>query len=224
MRVVLRIGGSVIASPVNPALINEYVALLGRLKGEGHDIAVVVGGGSLAREFIGAAKKLGLEEKDQDDVAISISRVIAQLFIKKFGEMGCKNVPFTVDEAVECLKSGKIVVMGGLKPGMTTDTVAAMVAEEINAELLVKATDQDGIYNKDPRKYADAVKLKSLRYEDLSRVFAENKHRAGIHQIIDPEAIKILKRKRIRVIVVNGFKPENILAAIKSERVGTVIR
>ncbi|MGB9740135.1 MAG: UMP kinase [Candidatus Bathyarchaeia archaeon] len=223
MRIVLKIGGSVIASPINPKLICEYVEILKKLKGEGHNIVVVVGGGSLAREFIKAARELGLEEKDQDDVAISISRIIAQLFTRKFGEISCETVPFTVDEAVKCFKNDKIVVMGGLKPGMTTDTVAAMVAGEINAEMLVKATDQEGVYDKDPRKYADAVKLESLRYEDLSRVFAENKHRAGIHQILDPEAVKILKRKRIKVVVVNGFKPENILAAINNERVGTVI-
>ncbi|MEM3597186.1 MAG: UMP kinase [Candidatus Bathyarchaeia archaeon] len=223
MRIVLRIGGSVIASPINPTLISKYAEILKKLKSEGHDVAVVVGGGAPAREFIEAAKDLGLEEKDQDDVAISISRIFAQLFIKKLGELSCKTVPLTVKDAVKCLANGKIVVMGGLKPGMTTDTVAAMVAGEVNADLLVKATDQEGIYDKDPKKYADAVKLESLRYEDLPRVFAENKHKAGIHQILDPEAIKILKHKRVKVVVVNGFKPENVLAAVKGERVGTTI-
>jgi uridylate kinase len=223
MRIVLKIGGSVIASPINPALISEYVEILKKLKNEGHNVVVVVGGGAPAREFIKAAKELGLDEKDQDDVAISISRVFAQLLLKKLGDIGCKTVPLTVGAAVKCLKKGKVVVIGGLKPGMTTDTVAAMVAEEVNTDLLVKATDQEGIYDKDPRKYADAVKLESLRYEDLSRVFAENKHRAGIHQILDPEAVKILKRKRVKVVVVNGFNPGNIFAAIKGESVGTII-
>jgi uridylate kinase len=54
-------------------------------------------------------------------------------------------------------------------------------------------------------------------------VFEHNEHKAGIHQIIDPEAIKVLKRKRLKLVVVNGFVPENILAAIKGENVGTVI-
>lgn len=223
MRIVLRIGGSVIASPINPALINNYAEILKKLKSEGHDVVVVVGGGAPAREFIKVAKDLGLNEEDQDDVAISISRIFAQLFLKKLGEISCKTVPLTIKDAVKCLEGGKIVVIGGLKPGMTTDTVAAMVAEEANADLLVKATDQEGIYDKDPRKYADAVKLESLRYEDLPRVFAENKHKAGIHQILDPEAIKILKHKRVKVVVVNGFKPENVFAAVKGENVGTII-
>ncbi|MBE0512671.1 UMP kinase, partial [Candidatus Bathyarchaeota archaeon] len=107
--------------------------------------------------------------------------------------------------------------------GMTTDTVAALIVEQVNADLFVKATDQEGIYNKDPRRHADAVKLEHLSFEDLSRVFAENKHKAGIHQILDPEAVKILKKERVKVIVVNGFKPENVSVAVKGEKVGTLI-
>jgi uridylate kinase len=113
--------------------------------------------------------------------------------------------------------------MGGLKPGITTDAVAALVAERVDADLLVKGTDQDGVYNKEPRKHADAVKLDHLSFDDLQSVFSENQHKAGMHQIIDPEAVKVLKRKRVRLIVVNGFKPENILAAVKGEKVGTVV-
>jgi len=110
-----------------------------------------------------------------------------------------------------------------LKPGMTTDTVASLIVEKANADVLIKATDQDCIYDKDPRKHADAVKLDHLRFADLSRVFSEDRHKAGIHQVIDPEAVKILKRKKVKVVVVNGFKPENVLAAVEAKPVGTVI-
>ena len=223
MRIVMRIGGSVVASPINPALIGRYIKLLKDLKMQGHEVAVVVGGGALARDFIKAAKNLGLDESAQDEVAISVSRIFAQLLLKKLGELGCKVVPLTVEDAVKCLQDGKVAVMGGLKPGMTTDTVAALIAEKVNADLLIKATDQEGIYNKDPRKYADAVLLEHLSFKELSNVFAEDKHKAGIHQILDPEAVKILKRKRVRVVVVNGFKPENILAVVKGKHVGTMI-
>jgi len=219
----MRIGGSVVASPINPALIGRYIKLLKDLKMQGHEVAVVVGGGALARDFIKAAKNLGLDESAQDEVAISVSRIFAQLLLKKLGELGCKVVPLTVEDAVKCLQDGKVAVMGGLKPGMTTDTVAALIAEKVNADLLIKATDQEGIYNKDPRKYADAVLLEHLSFKELSNVFAEDKHKAGIHQILDPEAVKILKRKRVRVVVVNGFKPENILAVVKGKHVGTMI-
>jgi uridylate kinase len=223
MRIVLRIGGSVVASPVNTELMSEYAEMVQTIKRQGHEVAVVVGGGALAREFIAIAKKLGLDEPAQDEVAISVSRLFAQLSLKKLGGLGCGKVALTLDDAAECLSEGKIVVMGGLKPGITTDAVAALVAERVKADLLVKGTDQDGVYNKDPRKHADAVKLDYLSFDDLADVFSESKHKAGIHQIIDPEAVKIMKRGCMKLIVVNGFKPANILAAVNGESVGTVV-
>ncbi len=223
MRVVLRIGGSVVASPINTELINKYAELLKNLKTQGHTVAAVVGGGTIAREFITIAKNLSLDEQAQDEIAISISRVFAHLLLKKLGDLSCGSVPLTIDDATDCLSKGKIAVMGGLKPGMTTDSVAALLAERVNADLLVKGTDQDGVYNKDPRKHGDAVKLDRLSFDDLASVFSESKHKAGIHQIIDPEAVKILKRQRMKLSVVNGFAPENILAAVNGKNVGTVI-
>ena len=223
MRIVLRIGGSVFASPINPELVRKYATLLEELVKRGHSIAVVVGGGVLAREFITLAKSLGLREEKQDEVAISVSRLYAQLFLDMIGKRGCDAVPRAIDEALDCLREDKIVVMGGLKPGMTTDTVAAMIAEGWKADLLVKASDQEGIYDKDPRKHSDAVKLAHLRFEDLPRVCAKDKHVAGIHQIIDPEAVKVLKRSRTKIVVVNGFKPENVLRAAEGKKVGTLV-
>jgi uridylate kinase len=224
MRIVLRIGGSVVASPVNTDLMSEYAEIVQAIKEQGHEVAVVVGGGALAREFITIAKKLGLEEHAQDEIAISVSRLFAQLFLKKLGGMGCEKVALTLDDAVNCLSTGKVIVMGGLKPGITTDAVAALVAERIKADLLVKGTDQDGVYNKDPRKHMDAVKLDHLSFNDLLKVFSESKHKAGIHQIVDPEAVKIMKRGRLKLIVVNGFKPVNMLTAVNGESVGTVVK
>ena len=223
MRIVLRIGGSVAASPINPELINKYAGIIKTLKTQGHEIAAVTGGGSLAREFITVAKNLSLDMQAQDEIAISVSRLFAQLFIRKLGNLACPKVAVTLDEAADYLGAGKIVVMGGLKPGITTDAVAALVAERVSADLLLKGTDQDGIYNKDPRKHADAVKLDHLRFDDLQSVLSETAHTAGIHQIIDPEAVKVLKRNRVKLIVVNGFKPENVLAAVNGEKVGTLV-
>jgi len=69
----------------------------------------------------------------------------------------------------------------------------------------------------------NAKKLDHLKFEDLTRVCVQDKHEAGIHQIVDPEAIKILKRARVKFIVVNGFKAESVLAAIRGDRIGTLI-
>ena len=94
----------------------------------------------------------------------------------------------------------------------------------MNADLLVKASDVDGIFTKDPKKYPDAKKIDELEFEDLAQLFEENKHKAGIHQILDPEAVKILRKGGMKMVVVNGFEPENVLLAVKGEKVGTIIK
>jgi len=223
MKIVVRVGGSVVASPPNPVLIGKYADMLKDLKKQGHEVVAVVGGGALARDFIEIAGELGLDEANRDWTAIHVSRLFAQLFVMRLGDAGCGTVPISLDEADACLKRGRVVVMGGLKPGMTTDAVAAMIGEKINADLLVKASNVDGIYTKDPKKYPDAKKIDELKFNDLTRLFEENRHKAGIHQILDPEAVKILRKGRVKMVVVNGFKPENVLLAVKGGKVGTTI-
>ncbi|MCZ2855945.1 MAG: UMP kinase [Candidatus Bathyarchaeota archaeon] len=223
MKLVLRIGGSVVASPFDPALLSGYADLLMKLKQEGHVVAVVVGGGSLAREMIKVAKEMKLKEPKQDEVAISVSRLVAQLLLMKLGEAGARKVPVSIKEAADFVKNGKVVVMGGLKPGMTTDAVAALLVERIGANLLVKATDQDGIFTRDPRKHRNARKLDMIDLDDLTRFLESEKHEAGIHQVLDPEAIRILKKRKTRTVVLNGFNPNNVLLAVKGKKIGTLI-
>ena len=223
MRIVVRVGGSVVGSPLNASMINKYVTLLNDWKKQGHDIAAVVGGGSLAREFIKVASYLGLEEERRDWVAIHVSQLLARLFVLALGDAGCGVVPISLDEAEACLSKGKIVVMGGLRPGMTTDTVAALLGERVKADLLVKGSNVDGVYTKDPRKYGDAKKVDKLRFEELSGLFDEKQHKAGINQIIDPEAVKILAKIRLRTIVVDGYDTANLVFAVEGRKVGTII-
>lgn len=223
MKVVVRLGGSVIASPPDAQIMQRYAELLGNMKKQGHRLVVVAGGGSIARDFIKIAKDLGLGEPDQDEIAISVSRLFAQLLAMKLDALSSKTIPRSVNEAVESFRRGKTVVMGGLKPGMTTDAVAAMVADRIAADSLVKASDVDGVYTKDPKKHPDAKKFDKLRFDDLGRLFEFNTHKAGIHQILDPEAVKILQKCKIRMVIVNGFTPENVLLALEGGEVGTLI-
>ncbi|MHA1710654.1 MAG: UMP kinase [Candidatus Freyarchaeota archaeon] len=224
MRVVIRIGGSVLASPPNPKLMAKYADLLRSLKAKGHEFVVVVGGGSVARDFIELAEELGLSEPEKDEVAILVSRIFARLLARKLGDLSHEEVPTSVEAAAEALESGKIVMMGGLRPGMTTDAVAALVAEAIEADLLVKATNQDGIYDRDPKKHPDAKKIDRLSFRNLFQLFEEDRHRAGIHQILDPEAVRILQQRKTKTVVVNGFHPENVALAMEGKRVGTLIQ
>ena len=223
MRVVVRIGGSVVGSPLNAELIGKYIDLLKELKNNGNEIVAVIGGGSLARDFISVATDLGLKEAQRDWAAIHVSRLFAQLFLLQLGDVGCKTVPVSLDAAEACLLDGKIVIMGGLYPGMTTDSVAALIGERIHADLLIKGSNVDGIYTKDPKKYSDAEKLDKIKFDDLGKIFKMDIHKAGINQVIDPEAIKILQRCRLRTIIVDGYETKNLLAAVDGVDVGTLI-
>ena len=78
-----------VASPVNTELMSKYADIIKTIKQQGHDVVVVLGGGALAREFIGLAKNLSLDMTAQDEIAISCSRLFAQLFLKKIGEAAC---------------------------------------------------------------------------------------------------------------------------------------
>ncbi len=223
MRIVIRIGGSVIASPINPTLISEYANLLRKLAHQRHKLAIVVGGGKLAREFIALGKQLKFNQEAQDRIAISVSRLFAQTIMETLGEICCSTIPITAEQADECLKHGDLVIMGGFTPGMTTDTVAALVAEKIKADLLIKASNQDGLYDKDPARYPKAKKLDQITIDELASVLEKSEHEAGIHQIIDPEAVKVLRRAKILVTVLNGFDPDNVLKVISGELIGTKI-
>ena len=223
MKLVIKIGGSVIASPLEPEHILQYSSILRKFKEDGNEIVVVVGGGRVAREFISIADKMGLSDTDKDEIAISVSRLNAQLLARSLHELSSKEIPSSTEEVKRLLDGGKIVVMGGLKPGITTDAVAAIVLESIDCKLMVKATDQDGIYDKDPRKFPNAKRLERLSYNDLHKIVILEAHKPGMHEILDANSIRILERQRAKVVVVNGLKPENILLVAKGTKVGTSV-
>jgi uridylate kinase len=222
MRIVVKIGGSVIASPLDARRIVEYSTILKRVKERGHEVVVVVGGGSVARDFIAVADKMGLPNNEKDEIAILVSRLNAKLLAAALGEDGFKGIPITTQEVSEALAAGRIVAMGGLRPGITTDTVAAIVLKSIGAKALIKATDQEGIYDQDPRKYKNAKKMDTLTYTDLNKIVVKA-HKPGAHGIMDLESVRILESEKARLIVVNGLKPENILAAATGVKVGTSV-
>ena len=223
MHAVLRIGGSVIASPIDSKLIEQYATLLRKLAEKNDTMIVVVGGGTLAREYIGIGNQLGLSATQNDWLAIHVSRLHALLLSLKISEGHTSRIPVSIEDALEAFRRNRIVVLGGLKPGMTTDTVAVKIALQTNAQLLVKATDQDGIFTKDPRKHKDARLLSKISYRDLTELLEYNSHKAGLHQILDPVAIRMLSETNIRTIVVNGYHPENIEKALEGLNVGTII-
>ncbi|MCP8303956.1 MAG: UMP kinase [archaeon] len=222
MKIVIKIGGAIVGLPPDPSILRSYAEQFSELKGEGHTLAIVVGGGPLSRQYIKTAEALGLEDEDKDELAILVSRLNARLLAKKLKGIAPDTIPSTIGQLTRLLKMSNIAFMGGLKPGITTDSVSALVAEAIKADLFVKATDQEGVYAKDPRVYPEAKKLDSLTFKELGKM-SKMEHKPGMHSILDPKAVKILKRAGIRTIILNGLKPENVRLAVRGERVGTRI-
>lgn len=219
-RVVLRIGGSVLGSPPNPKLLKGYAEVISQAKKEGLAMGVVVGGGPVSRSYIGAAKELLLPREGQDMIAIEASRLNAKLVAMK---LGVKRVSTTIQGMVLELQRNSTGVMGGLRPGITTDTVAAILADAWHADLLIKASDQDGVYTADPRTSKDAKLLYKMSYQELVKVLGGTHHRPGIHSIVDPVAAKFVAKHRLTLIVTNGFFPSNVRKALTGERVGTLV-
>lgn len=207
-------------SPPNVDIVESYSRVIVELNSEGTSVAVVVGGGQVSREYIKSAKGMGLSPYQQDTIAIHASRLNARLVAMKLG--GVSSVPTSIDGMLQRLARNRVAVMGGLRPGITTDTVAALVAQKWNADLLVKGSDQDGIYTADPRANKKAKKLDKITYEKMKEILGGD-HRPGIHSIIDPVAVEQLAASRVRLVVLNGSNPRSILRAVHGEKIGTLV-
>src|SRR5271157_568655 len=220
MRAVLRIGGSVLGSPPSAKVVDAYATIVSDLNYEGHSVGVVVGGGAVSRDYIRSAEQMGLSPYQQDTIAIHASRLNARLVAMKLG--GVSSVPTSIDGMLQRLARNRVAVMGGLKPGITTDTVAAIVAKRWDADLLVKGSDQDGIFTADPKKNRKAKMLDRLTYERMKEILG-GEHTPGIHSIVDPVAVQHLAESRIKLIVLNGANPRNMLKAVRGEKIGTLV-
>jgi uridylate kinase len=219
-KIVLRIGGSVLGSPPKAKLVKRYAEAISEARRMGNSVGVIVGGGPVARAFIATAKELGLPREAQDMVAIDASRLNAKLVGMK---LGVKRVSTTIQGMMLELEKNGVGVMGGLRPGITTDTVAAILGDAWHSDLLVKASDQDGVYTADPRTDKEAKLLHNLSYQELVRILGGTQHRPGIHSIVDPVAAKFVAKHKLTLVVTNGLFPSNVWKALHGERVGTLV-
>ncbi len=206
----------------NAKKIKEYADVFKKIKDEGHEIAIVVGGGKTAREYISIARELKANNSFCDEIGIMATRMNAMILISALGDYSIKKVPTSFEEAELILNLGKIPVMGGTHPGHTTDAVSASLAEFINADLLVIGTNVDGVYNKDPNKYKDAKKFDKISAKQLVDLALSFSLEAGSSSVIDLLAAKIIERAKLKVVVVKGT-PEELLNVSKGIINGTII-
>ena len=202
--------------------MKEYVKLLTGLAGE-HHLAIVTGGGEVARAYIRAAREMGVSESLCDQLGILTSRLNARLLTDGLGDYAFPEIPVTIGELKHYYASGKIVAMGGLTPGHSTNAVAAIAAETIGAELLVNATDVDGVYSSDPEKDKSARRLEEVNVAELTTILSKNEMKAGAYELMDPLALRIIERSKLTTIILDGRKTENLCRALRNEKVGTKV-
>lgn len=221
MKIVVTIGGSILVQDNSYKKFKEYAEIISQMNTE-HKLYVVVGGGKPARDYISMARGLGASEALCDDVGIDVTRLNARLLITALEDAAYPKVPHNFTEALEYSQSGKLVVMGGTEPAHSTDAVGSILAEFIGADLLINATSVDGLYNKDPQKYSDAVKFEEITASNMMDLLSNKDIKAGTYEFFDHTAIGIIKRSKIKTVVVDGNDPENLFKAVY-EKMGTTI-
>jgi len=217
MRIVFNIGGSVLCPKGIPDMdyVKKFSKFVIGLKRKKSKIIVVAGGGDVARKYIEFARAFKPTEDFLDMIGILGTRMNAMVLIASLGENAYKRVVKNRDDLDHALSSGKIVVMGGTVPKQTTDAVTIAVAELFNADLIIMGTDVDGVYDKDPDKYRGAKMMKRAKVKDLKKITKTKKHHAKPVAVMDPVAVKLLEKAKIKTIVLNGKKIENIKKAIE---------
>ena len=221
MRIVVIIGGYILIQDNEYRIFKDYVDVLKEMKAE-NELFVVVGGGRPARDYIAIARGLGASEGLCDVVGIEVTRLNARLLIMALGDAAYPAVPHNFAEALEYSSSGKLVVMGGTEPAHSTDAVGSILAEFIEADLLINATSVNGLYDKDPRKYTDAVMFEEITASQMMDLLSNKDIKAGTYEFFDHTAIGIIKRSQIKTVIVNGNNPQNLIKAT-FEKIGTTI-
>ncbi|HHB94163.1 MAG TPA: UMP kinase [Campylobacterales bacterium] len=188
----------------------------------GNEIAIVIGGGNIIRGVSAAAD--GVIKRTSGDymgmLATAINGIAIQEALEHAGmqtrllsaiNMQEVGEPFIVRRAKRHLEKGRVVVFAGGtgNPYFTTDTAATLRASEIEAEVIIKATKVDGVYDKDPNRYDDAVKLDKLTYDE-----ALTEH----IKVMDDTSIALARDNSMPIIICNMFEKGNLLAIVNGNR------
>jgi uridylate kinase len=213
--VVVSIGGSVLLrGEGDREYLDALAELLARSARE-RPVVVTTGGGRTAREYIALGRALRMTEVELDELGIEVTRLHARLLAGRLGPPTPSHPPASVREAVEAVKHGSPVVLGGTEPGHTTDGVAALLAVRLRSPRVVNATDVDGAYEADPRSHPEARRIERLSWKEFrGMVHAATSGEAGQQFLFDRLGAEQLARASIPLWIVNGRDLPNLEAAI----------
>ena len=211
---------------IDPGIVQTIAAEIRDVVKLGVEIGVVIGGGNIFRGIEGSARGM---ERTQADYMGMLATVINSLAIQSVLEslgVNCRlqtaiemrevAEPFIRRRATRHLEKGRVVIFaaGTGNPYFTTDTAAALRAAEIQADVILKATKVDGVYDKDPVKHADATMYKKVSYNEA---LAKNL------KVMDATAISLCRENNIPIRVFNIAKKGNIKSVICGKTVGTIV-
>jgi uridylate kinase len=229
-RVLIKISGEALTGPnqygIDPATVEAICSQIAEIKKLGVETAIVVGGGNIFRGL--QASELGMDRVTADSMGMLATVINSLAMMDTLEKMDCYTrvmsavaieafaEPYIRRRAVRHLEKGRLVILaaGTGNPYFSTDTAASLRAMEIGAEIMIKATNVDGVYSADPKKDAEAEFYPRLKYMDvLTR---------GL-KVIDSTAVSLLMENHIPVRVIDLHKPGNLRRAVLGEEVGTLI-
>lgn len=229
-RVLLKLSGEALMGEqefgISSDVIASYARQIKEIADLGVEVSVVIGGGNIFRGLSGATQGVDRVTGDHMGMLATIINSLAlQNSIEKLGvqtrvltaiEMPKIAEPFIKRRAQRHLEKGRVVIFGAGtgNPYFTTDTAAALRAIEMNTEVVLKATKVDGIYDKDPVKYADAVKYETVTYTEVL-----NKNL----KVMDATAISLCRENKLPIIVFDSLTEGNIKRVIMGEKIGTTV-
>jgi len=229
-RILLKLSGETLAGEdgfgIDPLRATNIAERVKQVRKMGVDVAIVIGAGNLWRGSSGldagmdraTADYMGMLATVMNALALmdAFERIDVVTRVQSAIEMRSVAEPYIRRRAIRHLEKGRVVIFGGGtgNPYFSTDTAAALRAMEIDADVLIKATKVDGIYDMDPKNHADAVKFDHLSYIDtLNRRL----------EVMDSTAISLCMENNLPILVLNLWDNEALTKALLGEPVGTLV-
>jgi uridylate kinase len=229
-RILLKLSGEALAGPqgfgVDPSRAEEIVDRVSEVRQMGVDVAIVIGAGNLWRGRSGLDRGMDRATADYMGMVATVMNALALMDamerkglvtrVQSAVEMHAVAEPYIRRRAIRHLEKGRVVILGGGtgNPYFSTDTAAALRAMEIGAEVLIKATKVDGVYDSDPMKNPQAVRFEHLTYmETINRRL----------EVMDSTAISLCMDNHLPILVLNLWQPDVLRCAIRGEKVGTLV-
>ena len=228
-KVVAALGGSLLRPEVEQrhAWLESLTEVVRDRVAMDDKLGIVVGGGIAAREGIELARPIIDSEDRLDRIGIAATRLNATIVRESLADAGIPvsgSIPLSVNEAVSLLEERQVVVMGGTRPGHTTDAVAIRLAVASDADRCIIATNVAKVYDSDPRVNPNARSFDSLTHSQLQDIVGPAEHsKAGPSQVVDPIGADVAAVSGMRLCILDGRSVDTIRAAIEGEKFGGTV-